>query len=52
MVLGGVVYTAVPFYKRARQIEGTDSNTTTSCILLLISTGAIAILANSAEISS
>jgi hypothetical protein len=22
MVLGGVVYTAVPFYKRARKIEG------------------------------
>jgi hypothetical protein len=22
MVLGGVVYTAVPFYKRARKVEG------------------------------
>lgn len=25
MVLGGVVYTAVPFYKRARKVEGTHS---------------------------
>lgn len=23
MVLGGVVYTAVPFYKRVRKVEGT-----------------------------
>lgn len=32
MVLGGVVYTAVPFYKRARKIEGMfRSITTASC---------------------
>jgi hypothetical protein len=33
MVLGGVVYTAVPFYKRARQIEGTDTSTTLVIVL-------------------